>query len=466
MRPLSALDAQYLLIETPTTYGHVGSVLVLDPSTAPQGRWDLEVVRALMAERMHRAPVLRRRLVEAPLGLVRPSWEDEAEVDLDHHVRGVALPAPGSDQDLEEQIATLHARPLDRGRPLWEVYVITGLSGGRTALYSKIHHAAVDGVAGSQLMAAFLDRHPDPAPLPVSGSSAVVPTSTHGAVPHQRIGWTETARSLAGGALSTARTLPRVLPHLGRLPGAGNLGLSSLKAPRTPLNVPVGPDRRVAFVSLPLGDVKQVRAAFGGTDNDVVLALCTAALRTWLGEHDALPEKPLVAAVPISVRTRVGAGAEEGNQISLLMVPLPTHVGDPRERLRSVRVAMEEAKDRFTATPPRLLHEAASLVPAIGSGVAARALFHLAALPGPPFNLFVSNVPGPRIPLYLGGAEVTAMYPVSAVTDVTGALNITLFSYRGALYFGLVACRDALPDVAALARLLEDGLAELVDLAG
>ena len=214
---------------------------------------------------------------------------------------------------------------------------------------------------------------------------------------------------------------------------------------------------------MPLEDVKRVKDASGMTVNDVVMALCTSVLRRWLLDHDALPTVPIVAAVPVSIRTD-DPEVEQGNELSVMFAQLPTHVADPAERLRLVQDALAEAKQHFEAVPATILQDLSALVPTALSGLAARAFFRMAAAPGPPVNLFVSNVPGPQLPLYVAGARVLGVYPVSAVSDLTGGLNITLFSYNGALDFGLIACRELVPDVWNLIGYLHDALEELLEL--
>jgi diacylglycerol O-acyltransferase len=485
MRQLSPLDAQFLMIESPTTVGHVGSLIVLDPSTAPGRAWDLDTVRGVIQARLHLSPIFRQRLVEVPLGLSRPYWVDDPHFDIEFHIRELAIPAPGSDQQLGEQVARIHARALDRQRPLWELYVISGLADGRAAVYSKVHHAAIDGVSGAEILATVLDIRPEPREV-ASEAQPFVPRELPSPVSLVRRGLT----AMAANPAEIARTVPSALRYLDQLPGAGNSGLArvvtdvaatmgrlggagkrpeasasarSLRAPRTPLNGAITAHRRFSFGSVPLSDIKRVRSRFGGTVNDIVMVLCTSALRRWLLDHDSLPPGPLVAAVPVSVRRR-GEKGVGGNQISVMLAELPTHLPDPEERLVAMRAAMDQAKARFDAVPATLLRDLSVLVPTAGSGLAARQLFNLATVPGPPFNLFISNVPGPQVPLYLAGAKVEGIYPVSAVTSVTGGLNITLFSYNGSVDFGLIACREMVPDVWNLISHLKDALAELVEL--
>jgi len=493
MRQLTALDAQFLHVESPTTVGHVGSLVVVDPSTVPGGVWDLDHVRAVLEPRLHLAAPFRQRLVEVPLGLGRPYWVDDPHFDLEFHLRELALPAPGTDSQLGEQVARIHARQLDRSRPLWEGYVITGLEGGRAAFYSKVHHAAIDGVSGAEILEALMDLTVEPRDVPPE-DAPFVPRPMPSTLALVRRG----VQSAALDPLHLLATVPASLQYVDQLPGAANfpgtrllsstartvagvLGGSQdhrpalegreLRAPRTPLNGPITAHRRFAFGSLPMRDVKLVKNHFAMTVNDVVMAVTTSALRRWLLDHDALPVVPLVAAVPVSIRTGAptggGAGARaasHGNQVSVMLAELPTQLRDPLERLEKVRTSMHEAKRAFEAVPASLLQDLSALVPTALSGLAARALFRLAAVPGVLFNLFVSNVPGPQLPLYIAGARVQGIYPVSAVTDLTGGLNITLFSYDGSLDFGLIACREMVPDVWHLIDYLREAMAELVAL--
>lgn len=479
MRQLTSLDAQFLHAESSTTVVHVGSLLVVDPSTAPGGRWDLETVRAVLEPRLHTSPPLRQRLVEVPLGLGRPYWVEDREFDLEFHLRELALPSPGTREQLGEQVARIHARPLDRRRPLWEAYVITGLEDGKAAYYSKVHHAAIDGVSGEEILETLMDLTPEPREVPPEE------------LPRDRVPSTLelVGRGLASAArnpFEVLRFVPRSLSFLDELPGAANfpgtglvsstagvlnralgggrhLGHRALHAPRTPFNGPITPHRRFSYGSVPLDDVKRVKNHFDMTVNDVVMTLAATALRRWLLDHDALPTTPLVAAVPVSVRADDQRGSH-GNEVSVMTAELPTHLSDPAERLAFMRESMLEAKRHFEVVPATILQDLSHVLPTALSGLAARGLFHLATVPGVLFNLFVSNVPGPQVPLYVAGAKVEGIYPASAVSDFTGGLNITLFSYDGHLDFGLIACREMVPDVWNLIGYLQDAMSELVEL--
>lgn len=478
MRQLTSLDAQFLNVESPTTVGHVGSLIVLDPSSAPGG-WGLDAVRAVFEPRLHLAPPLRQRLVEVPLGLGRPYWADDPHFDIEFHLRELALPAPGTRQQLGEQVARIHSRQLDRSRPLWEAYVITGLEDGKAAFYSKIHHAAIDGVSGAEILETVVDVTVEPRAVPAE-DEPFVPRQLPSTLSLLRRG----VGAMAVNPVEILRTVPQSLSYLDELPGAGNfpgahlvsgaartvgrlLGQGArpdgraLHAPRTPLNGKVTAHRRFAFGSVPLEDVKRVKTHLGMTVNDVVMTMTTSALRRWLLDHDALPEVPLVAAVPVSVRTEDQKG-QLGNQVSVMVAELPTHLAGVADRAEAMGASMQEAKRHFDAVPATLLQDLSNLIPTALSGLAARALFRLATVPGVLFNLFVSNVPGPQLPLYIAGARVEGIFPVSAVTDMTGGLNITLFSYDGHLDFGLIACREMVPDVWNLVGYLQDALEELL----
>lgn len=483
MRQLSALDAQFLNVESATTFGHVGAMLVLDLATAPGGKVSLDDVRDLLEARLHLVGPLRQRLVDVPLGLGRPYWVDDPDFDIEFHLRDLTLPDPGEDQQLAEQVARIHARPLDRTRPMWEMYLIHGVSGGRSAIYSKVHHSAIDGTSGAEILEAILDITPEPLEVePPDQPWQPAPTPNRLELLERGL------QSLVREPQDFVRSLPRALPHLIDLPGAASIpgaraisdlsaallqratssaagepARRTLSAPRTPLNGPITAHRRFAFGSVPLEDVKRVKNALAMTVNDVVMALCTSVVRRWLLDHDALPAAPIVVAVPVSIRTDEPE-AKQGNELSVMFAELPTHIADPAERLRLVQDAMEEAKQQFEAVPATILQDLSAAIPTALSGLATRAFFRTVTTPGPPVNLFVSNVPGPPAPLYVAGARVLGVYPVSAVSDLTGGLNITLFSYNGALDFGLIACRELVPDVWNLIGYLHDALEELLEL--
>ena len=501
MEQLTGLDAAFLALDSPRTTGHVGSIQVLDATGEDGEPITLDRLTAVVGERLHLVPPLRRKVVEVPFGLGQPFWVEDADFDLEFHVRELALPAPGSLHQLTEQVARIHSRTLDRSRPLWEIYLIHGLEGGRAAVYSKVHHAMIDGVGGQEVAAALLDLSPagrdvppappwSPAPAPgalsllarAAASTASIPTTAGRFV-------TDVARS-APALLSLA--LPRVpgadvvvsvatrvaeqAAGLGAgLPGGTGIGelVSHVpgRAPATPFNRNVSAHRRIALASVPLDVVKAVKSAAGMTVNDVVMAMCAGALRRWLSTHDALPDDPLVAAVPVSVRTSAGQGAKSGdgtfgNRVSLMLAVLPTDEADPLTRMRVSHRATTVAKVQHDALSANLLADAYQFTLPALMGLTMRANARLRVLERSAlFNLFVSNVPGPSVPLWLAGHRVLATYPVSAIADGQG-LNITVLSYLGELHFGITADRELVPDVDVLAGYLAEELEELARATG
>lgn len=475
MRQLSALDAQFLNVETGGTVAHIGGLSILDPAEAG-APVTLDGLIDLVRSRLPRIKQFRWRLVEVPLGLDHPYWIEDPDFDLEFHVREIALPVPGDDRQLGRQVARLHERPLDRNRPLWEMYLIQGLADGRIAVYTKVHHALIDGVSAAAIVAALLDLEPEPA----------IADTTDDWRPDVPPGpWGMLAGALTKAAwhpLRTTSTLFKTMPHLdalpvvGRLPGIGLLAgtgrtaartgevpsAPSMSVPRTPFNGPITRHRRVAFGTLPLAEVKQVRRRLGVSVNDVVMAMCASALRRWLTDHDALPDKPLVAAVPVSVRE--SGDESHGNQVSAMFTPVPTQLADPKERIAAVRGIMDDAKERHQVTRDTWLAELTTVVPPALGAVAMRTLFRLMPDAMQPVNLVISNVPGPQFPLYLCRARVTGYFPISVISDLSGGLNITVFSYDGNLDVGLVADRDLVPDLWNLIDYLRDALDELKEL--
>ncbi|HEV2999915.1 MAG TPA: wax ester/triacylglycerol synthase family O-acyltransferase [Solirubrobacteraceae bacterium] len=468
MRQLTSLDAQFLALESGSHTGHVGALAILDPSTAPGGSLGCADLRELIRERLPLLPPFRWRLAEVPLGLDYPYWVDDADFDLDYHVREIALARPGSDAQLAAQVARIHSRPLDRARPLWELYLIEGLESGHTALLSKIHHAVIDGMSGAEIMGVLLDLSPEGREPPAANGDG---DGAAGGDPG-------TVEMLGRGLLGLPRyplralkAVPRAVPNIAdtpfaTLPGAGTIGRLTgagdrHAAPKTTFNGRISPHRRFAFGQLPLDEVKRVKNHYGCTVNDVVVAICASAVRRWLVEHGELPDEPLVAQVPVSVRREEEQGTY-GNRILLMAAPLYTSEDDPVQRLFLTHDAMKGVKERHRAIPAELLQDANHFIPPAVFSRAARLTFRLStSRPGRPnWNLVISNVPGPQFPLYLGGAELQANYPVSVITDGMG-LNVTVMSYRGHLDFGILADRDQMPDVWKLIGWLREGLEEL-----
>jgi len=473
MQQLTGMDASFLALETANATGHVGGLSVLDPSTASEPL-TLARLTGVMAERLPLVPVLRRKLLNVPLGLDQPYWIDDADFDIEYHVREIALPRPGSDAQLTEQVSRLHARPLDRSRPLWELYLITGLARKRAAVYSKIHHAAVDGVSGTELLTVLFDLTPAGRELPAAEPfqpERPPPLTVLAAKAGMRLAWRPVQTVQITNEL--VRILPTMAPLVNTLIGEMlglNRGDGSViatrpgRAPATPFNQAITPHRRFAFRSVDLDTVKAVKKAFGVSVNDVVMAMCAGALRRWLVDHDALPDQPLVAMIPVSVRAPASQRGL-GNRVSAMLAQLPTNVTDPGLRLQIVRSATQVAKAQQAVIPQGLVDQISDFaVPAL-TARAARVVFATGLLHRlPPFNVTISNVPGPNVPVYMCGARLVAHYPVSVVTDGLG-LNITLVGYLGQLHFGLVSCRELVPDIDKLAGYLPEELALLAEAA-
>ena len=460
---LSGLDASFLYMETPTLHMHVAMTAVFDPSTVPDG-YSFRRLRQLIDDRLPLIPVFTRRLVEVPFRLGHPIWVDDPDFDIDNHLRRAALPAPGGMRELGEFAADVDSRQLHRDRPLWEMWLVEGLEGGKIALVVKMHHSTIDGVSGAELLGILFDLEPSPAAQPD------VPEPVVGRIPSdfELVSQAMVARLLK--PLEITRMLWRTGQSLlgvrrVRLAGS-NRGALPLTAPRTSINVAITSRRRVAFAAAGLADVKRLKNEMGTTVNDVVLAMCTGALRNYLLAGDELPVAPLVSVVPVSV-SPVVADLKGSNRVSAMFVPLPTHEPDPLERLRLIHEGTRGAKEEHNALGADTLKNWAEHATPNTFALAARLYtgMRLADRHRPIANLVISNVPGPDIPLYLGGAEMLAGFPLGPVMDGMG-LNITIMSYRGVLYWGLVSCARAVPRLWDIAAAVPAALDELLAAAG
>jgi diacylglycerol O-acyltransferase len=479
MRQLTSLDAQFLALESSNQTGHVAGLAILDPSTTASGDLTLEGVCRLMEERLPLLPPLRWRLVEVPFGLDYPYWLDDPDFDLDFHVRELALPPGATREKLAEQTARIVSRPLDRSRPLWELYLIHGLEEGHKAILTKIHHSVIDGLSGAEIMGVLYDLAPEGRELPDAESNGGDRKPTEIEM------LTRGLLGLPRYPLRMLRSLPRALPNLDEspvfagIPGAGLvakvadrvtrplstretgvLAHTTYKAPRTRFNGRISPHRRFAFGQLDLEEVKAVKNKRHCTVNDVVVSVCAGAVRSWLLDHDDLPPDPLVVQVPVSVRRDEQMGTY-GNRIMLMSAPLFTNEPDPVRRLEKTHRALAAMKEHHRALPAELLQDTNHFIPPAVFARAARATFAISTGAGrPTWNLVVSNVPGPQFPLYCAGARLVANYPVSVITDGMG-LNITVMSYDGHMDFGIVADRDQMPDLWSMLARLRDSLEEL-----
>jgi diacylglycerol O-acyltransferase len=465
MEQLTGLDATFLYMETPSLHMHVSMVAVLDPSTVPGG-YSYEKLRDLVGARLALVPVFRRRLVEVPFRLGHPYWIDDQTFDLDFHMHRSALPSPGSVDELAQFVGDVCSRQLDRSKPLWEMYIVEGLEHNRVAMVSKIHHSTIDGVSGAELLAELFDLEPDPAPsdLPeASSGDDRVPSDMQllaRALPARLAAPFDITRL----AWRTGRSMLKVR-RLRRSPDDAKGGLP-LTTPRTSLNAAITPHRRVAFATMSLDNVKELKNILGTTVNDVILAICTGALRRYLQDRNELPTEPLVATVPVSVQptTTQRRGA---NNVSAMFVSLPCGTADPIERIEIIRSVTKGAKSEHNALGAEvLLNWAEHATPSVFSAAArAYTRLRLADHHRPIHSLVISNVPGPDFPLYMGGAEIVAAFPLGPVMDGAG-LNITVMSHRGVLNWGLIACTETVPCLRQIAMNILDALDELRSAAG
>lgn len=459
MQRLSGLDAVFFYLETPSTHMHVAGVYVLEPGEVDTS---FEAIRTMVRERLPLAAPFRRRLVEVPFKLAHPLWVEDPAFDLDYHVRRAALPAPGGRAELEAFVAQAVGLPLDRTRPLWEMYVVEGLEDGRIAVLTKIHHAAIDGVSGAEIAASWLDLERDPPPRSLTDEWRPE------AVPSELEMVALTVASLAANPFRVVRTARRLLEsavHLTERGSGPSPAPFPFTAPKTSLNQAITPHRRVAAAEVPLEDVKVVKNHFSCTVNDVLLAVCAGALRRYLEAGDELPEEALVALVPMSVRAEEENGTL-GNRVTPLLASLATDVEDPAARLRAIAGSMRAAKEQDAGIGAALLSDWSLFTFPALIGRASRLVSSTRVFDRvrPAVNVAISNVPGPGFPLFFAGRRVEAFFPFGPVAEGIG-LNITVLSYCGTLYFGLNACRETVPRLAELPAMIEDALGELHRLA-
>lgn len=448
LAPMSPTDSIFLWAETRGHPMQVGGLQLFAP---PDGADPLEI-RALFEQAMSvdAAPLFRKRPHRSLVTLGQWAWEPDPAFELDHHVRRDALPAPGRVRELLELCSRLHSTLLDRRRPLWEVHLVEGLADGRYALYFKVHHALVDGISALRVLSRTLspDIHergmpppwaPRPAPSRAGQRRASAPRDT---------------LALLADAVGVGPALVRAVNRAVTEQG----GMLSLSAPKSILNVPITNARRFAAQSWPLSRIRAVGAASDTTVNDVVLALCSGALRRYLQDLDALPEAPLIAMVPVSLHGEQAQSADGGgNSIGAVMCNLGTQHADAACRLATIHESMAQGKAALHSMPPVQILALTALA------IAPLGLWPLLRLTGtarPPFNLVISNVPGPREPRYWNGARLDGLYPLSIPLDGQ-ALNITCTSYSDEIAFGLTGCRRTVPHLQRLLHHLDCELGAL-----
>jgi diacylglycerol O-acyltransferase / wax synthase len=455
---LTAIDASFLHQEGPTSHMHVGALALFE---GPPPAFT-EVLDALRG-RLHLVPRYRQKLSVPPAGTGRPLWVDDPSFNIEYHVRHTALPRPGSEDQLLRLAGRIFSQQLDRSKPLWEVWMVEGLREGGFSLITKTHHALIDGVAGVDIAQVIFDLGPVPTevphpdepwqPEPEPSSAEVLAAGAMGLL---RTGARTAAAAVSlaarpGEALRSARTA---------LEGLGEVAWAGLNpAPETPLNVEIGPHRRFRVVRNDLADFKAVKNAFGGTVNDVVLAVVSGALRGWLQSRGVRTEGlELRALVPVSIRSQDERGTT-GNRLAAMRGPLPVYIEDPVARLRTVKTSMDGLKESKQAVGAEVLASVQNFAPPTILAQASRLNFSTRL-----FNLLVTNVPGPQFPLYLRGRQLLDVFPI-AFLPKDHALAIAIMSYNGRMNFGLLGDYDALPDIDVIADGIRASLAELLTLA-
>jgi diacylglycerol O-acyltransferase len=461
---LSGFDAGFLYMETPTLHMHTLKISVLDTSGVPGG-YTFERFKEVLGERLHLLPPFRRRMVEVPLGLHHPVWIEDPDFDLDYHVRRVVAPAPGGLAELSEVCSNIASRPLDRGHPLWEISVVEGLEDGHIGFVAKIHHSAADGVAAAAMLASVLDSEPSTAPAP-----APERPWRPDRVPSQ---W----ELLVGALLAIFRNivaLPKLLQRTvqgfkrvraHRKQAAVQPPLP-LTAPKLSFNGSLTPQRSFVMTSMPLDDFKHVKSAFDVTINDVFLAVCAGGLRRYLERTHQLPAKPLVAGVPVSTRTGEGTDDYVANSVSNMFTALHVEMEDPVDRLRAISAVTKEAKAVHNALGAEMLMDWSEMTPPrpFAGFMRLYSKWNLADRHRPPINLVVSNVPGPRQPLFIAGARILDIFSMGPILESIG-LNITVWSYLDEMNVGIVSCPELMGDLWDLVADMHDALGELKKLA-
>ncbi len=460
MKYLSGLDATFLHIETPEMPMHVGGLNLFDLPAGYKGNF-YEEVKLHVSKRLHLASVFTKKLALMPFDFANPVWIEDGDIDLDYHVRQITLPKPGTLVQLEAYVARLHSSLLDRSRPLWEFYVFDGLESGQAGFYSKIHHAALDGQGGAVMAQALLDISPVARSVPEPTQREVDPYQ-----PEMKTLLKAVLSNTVQQCLALAKTIPETVKVVGGLllPKKAEAKHPFGLGPRTPLNVSITNQRSFSTLALPVDEAKEIGQAFGASLNDVVLAICSGALREYLAGKGGLPSKSLVAALPVSLREE--GNTELNNQVSMMQLTLASHIADPIKRIHAITRASGTMKDMLKNLKSVIPTDFPSLgVPWLTTGlVAIFARSRLADKVPPLANVVISNVPGPRLALYLAGARMATNFPVSIVVHGM-ALNITVQSYKGMLDFGLIACRRAMPDVGKLGQLMQQAHQELLSLA-
>ena len=457
---LSVLDASFLYLERGGVHMHVAGLVILDPKTRTDGALRDADLATLIQDRIHLVPRFRQKAVFPPFGLGRPVWVDDQDFDVEFHLRRAALPAPGGRKELADFVQRVHSRPLDRSKPLWEMYFIEGLEDGYVAVLSKTHHAMIDGISGMDIATVMFDLTREPQaierkrwkPQPEPVAREVLVDAVRDQVTHPLM-------SLADG-FGRAIRAPQEAWDQARLVlgGIGEI-LSKGQAPHGPFDARIGTNRRFAMAEVPVADAKAVKNALGGTVNDVVLAVVTGSLRKLLEHRGERPKGSLRAMVPVSTRDPSKRMAL-GNQVSMFFAELPVGIADPAKRLKKIAEETKELKSSHQAIAATRLINTAQWTPPTLHGLAARLVARQRFA-----NLVVSNVPGPQVPLYLNGAQLVVAYPVMPLAPTLG-LSVAVTSLSGTMGFGFTGDWDAVPDIDVLPEGLLDSMRELKKAAG
>lgn len=457
MDRLSSVDASFLSNESPNSHMHIGGVMVLQ---GPAPGYD-ELV-AHIESRLHLVPRYRQKLAFPPVETGRPFWIDDPQFNIGYHLRHSALPAPGDEELLRRKAARVFSQQLDRTKPLWELWLIEGLEGDRSALISKAHHALVDGISGVDIVTVLFDLGPVPREVPAEPEWAPAPSPGTAALAARGL------ETVARTPLEAARRAADALAHPSETvrsvqeaaEGLGEVALEFANpAPDLPLNQPTGPHRRYRWVRAELAELKTIKDALGGTVNDVVLCVVAGALRRWLIHRGIRTQGlELRALVPVSVRAN-GRQGDLGNQITAVRGPLPVYVEDPVTRLRTVREAMDGIKASKKALGAEVISRVNDFAPPTLLAQAARINFSTRL-----FNLIVTNVPGPQVPLYVLGRELLDAFPI-AFLPPNHVLAVAIMSYNGRIDFGLLGDYDAMEDISVVAEGVEAEIAELLEIA-
>lgn len=445
---LTGLDASFLYLEDSAQLMHVCGLIELDTSTVPGG-YSFDGLKSALAERVRPIPMFHRKLKFVPGNVDHPVWVEDVDFDIERHLHRVAVPAPGSREELAELAGHIAGLPLDRSRPLWEMWVIEGLESGRIAVMSKMHHASVDGVSGANMISYLCSLEPDAPPLD--------PGATKGAEMRVPGDGELLVRAVGNTVVKPVNFVKMVAPTAGilmtsaRRAREGRAMAAPLTAPRTSFNGTITGHRSIAFTKMSLSKIKEIRHSVeGATVNDVVLAVSGGALRRYLEERGELPTTSLLATVPVSVRSESEKGGS--NKVSSLFTRLRTDLADPVERIQEIAKSNVNAKEHHAAIPADTLQDWAQFAAPRVFGLAMRAITGLKlAERGPVIhNLVISNVPGPPVPLYFMGAKIEALYPLGPIFHQAG-LNITVMSNNGIMDVGVIACKELMPRVWDLA---------------